>query len=193
MTNEALVATIQSGQRERWPELWQQVKGLAWRQIHRWSWAREKAGMEREDFLQVSLLALWTAVDSYDTGRGAQFSTWFVIELKKEFVRAAGIRTEKQSQDPLRGAVSLDAPLTDDDGDSLALADTLEDPKAEDPFRRAALSAALESVLSDLSGEQRHALYCRYWLEVPADSRAHNAALRALRHPSKSRALRELL
>ena len=32
MTNEALVATIQSGQRERWPELWQQVKGLAWRQ-----------------------------------------------------------------------------------------------------------------------------------------------------------------
>ena len=41
--------------------------------------------MEREDFLQVSLLALWTAVDSYDTGRGAQFSTWFVIELKKEF------------------------------------------------------------------------------------------------------------
>lgn len=193
MTNEALVTAIQSGQRERWPELWQQVKGLAWQQIHRWSWAREKAGVEREDLLQASMLALWAAVNSYDASRGAQFLTWFVMALQKEFTQAAGIRTGKQSQDPLRGAVSLDAPLTDDEGDSFALADTLEDPKAEDSFRRAELRAALERALADLPGEQRRALYCRYWLEVPAEPRAHNAALRALRHPSRSRALRELL
>ena len=160
MTNEALVAAIQSGQRERWPELLQQVNGLAWRQIHRWSSAREKAGMEREDLLQASMLALWMAANSYDASRGAQFSTWFVMALQKEFTRAAGIRTGKQSQDPLRGAVSLDAPLTDGEGDPITLADVLEDPKAEDSFRRAELRAALERALADLPGEQRHALYC---------------------------------
>ena len=89
--------------------------------------------------------------------------------------------------------LSTDLILENLSPEAKTLADTLEDPKAEDPFRRAELRAALERALADLSGEQRHALYCRYWLEVPADSRAHNAALRALRHPSKSRALRELL
>lgn len=193
MTNEALVTAIQSGQRERWPELWQQVKGLAWQQIHRWSWAREKAGVEREDFLQASMLALWAAVNSYDASRGAQFSTWFVMALQKEFTQAAGIRTGKQSQDPLRGAVSLDAPLTDDEGDSLALADTLEDPQAEEPFRQAELRVSLKKALAELPADQRRALYRRYWLEVPADPKAHSAALRALRHPSRSMALRGLL
>ncbi len=188
MTNEELVAAIQSGQRERWVELWRQVQGLAWQYIHKWSWAKEKAGVEREDLLQASMLALWMAADSYDAARGAQFSTWFVTAIQGEFTRAAGIRTGKQSQDP-----RLDAPLRDDEGDSLTLADTLEDSQAEEPFRQAELRVSLKRALAELPEDQRRALYRRYWLETSANPRAHDAALRALRHPSRSRALRGLL
>ena len=193
MTNEELVAAIQSGQRERWVELWRQVQGLAWQYSHKWSWAKEKAGVEREDLLQASMLALWMAADSYDAARGAQFSTWFVTAIQGEFTRAAGIRTGKQSQDPLRDAMSLDAPLRDDEGDSLTLADTLEDSQAEEPFRQAELRVSLKRALAELPEDQRRALYRRYWLETSANPRAHDAALRALRHPSRSRALRGLL
>lgn len=186
------MAAIQSGQRERWGELWRQVENLAWKYIRRWSWAK-KAGVEHEDLLQASMIALLTAVNSYDAARGAQFSTWFVTALQGEFTRAAGIRTEKQSQDPLRDAMSLDAPLRDDEGDPFTLADTLEDPEAEEPFRQVELRVSLRRALAELPEDQRRALYRRYWLEIPADPRAHDAALRALRHPSRSRALRGLL
>lgn len=192
-TNEELVAEIQSGQRERWVELWRQMQGLAWKCIRRWSWAKEKTGVENEDLLQASMIALLAAADSYDAARGAQFSTWYVMALKGEFTRAAGIRTAKQSQDPLRDATSLDAPLMDDEGDSLTLADTLEAPEAEEPFRQVELRVSLRKALAELPADQRRAIINRYWLEIPADPRAHDAALRALRHPSKLRALRGLL
>lgn len=192
MTNEDFVAAIQSGQRDLWTELWRQMQGLAWQQIHRWSWAEKTAGLEREDLLQVSMLALLMAVDSYDPGRGAQFSTWFMTALRREFTVAAGVRTEKQSQDPLRDAMSLDQPLTDNAGDPLVLADILENPDSDALFRQVELQASLEEALSALPEDQRRALYCRYWLEAPADPKAHDAALRSLRYPSMSRRLREV-
>lgn len=193
MTNEELVVAIQSGQRERWVELWRQMQGLAWKCIRRWSWAKEKTGVENEDLLQASMIALLAAADSYDAARGAQFSTWFVTAMRREFTLAAGLRTEKQSQDQLRDAMSLNHTLNDDEGDPLTLADTLEDPEAEEPFRLVELRVSLRKALAELPADQRRALYRRYWMEIPADPRAHDAALRALRHPSRLRALRGLL
>lgn len=185
---------IQSGRRELWPELWRQMQGLAWQYIHKWSWAKEKAGMEREDLLQVSKLALLMAADSYDPDRGARFSTWFVTAMQREFTLAAGLRTEKQSADPLRTAGSLDAPVSSEVLEDLCLADIIPDPAAEEMIEGAALRLAVWDIMEELPKDQRAALRKRYWAELPldkADHKAHDAGLRALRHPSRSRRLRD--
>ena len=107
---------------------------------------------------------------------------------------ASGIRTEKRARDPLRAAVSLDAPLTDDEGD-VTLADTIQDPAAEAVIEGAALRLTVQGILAELSEDQQTALRQRYWLDIPLDEagrKAHDAALRALRHPSMSRRLREV-
>lgn len=50
--------------------------------------------------------------------------------------------------------------------------------------------------LEELPEDQQSALYRRYWLDLPLDEaerKNHDAALRALRHPSRSKTLRQLL
>lgn len=160
-----------------------------------------KGGNQEALCLQLDFVPLWLAKISITptmeqetpelAARLMKYQLKAKDVLAAAFVPTAGGYTKFSKE--LQAIFMLDNRTVQHEQRIAALADTLEDPKAEDPFRRAELRAALERALADLSGEQRHALYCRYWLEVPADSRAHNAALRALRHPSKSRALRELL
>lgn len=63
---------------------------------------------------------------------------------------------------------------------------------AEDAIDSAGLRLTIRDFLAELPEAQRRVLYGRYWLENPVDRKAHDAALRALWHPSKSRVLREL-
>lgn len=90
--------------------------------------------------------------------------------------------------------MSLNAPLTDDEGD-MTLADTIPDPAAEAVIEGTALRLTVQGILEELPEDQQAALYRRYWLNLPLDEagrKAHDAALRTLRHPSMSRRLREV-
>lgn len=189
MSNEELAVLIQSGRRELLLELWEGVQRYAWKKAAAWP----RAGLEVEDLMQVAFLALLEAVSSFSPDKGG-FLNWYTFRLKTGFAEAAGWRTERQRRDPLRAAVSLDAPLTDDEGD-MTLEDAISDPAAEAVIEGAALRLSVQGVLEELPEDQQTALRQRYWLDIPLDGagrKAHDAALRALRHPSMSRRLREV-
>ena len=186
MTNEELL------------ELWGQVRPFAYKQATRWAAALgEHSGVTVEDLLQSAFLALLEAAEGYDPSAGA-FLTWYGLKLKAAFTEATGQRTKRQREDPMCTALSLDAPLTDDTGDLFTLADTLADPAAELAVVAVAeldfqqrRHKALELALAVLPEVQRAAVVERCCYGRKVDTRAYNAGLRALRHPSISRPLRE--
>jgi len=193
MTNEELTVLAQGGDREALLKLWGQVRRLVLKQAGRWA---GRGGAEVEDLLQCGFIAVLRAVDSYDASAGYAFTTHLFYLLKQEFTAACGQKTQRERRDPLQTAYSLDAPLTDDEGDPLTLADTLPDPEAEAELtavvdrdfenrRRAAVKAAIATLPENL----QEAIRGRYYRDERVDVAAHAKALRLLRHPSRSRAL----
>lgn len=181
-------------------ELWIAVRRLALKFAIRWEIALDgQSGMERDDFMQVAFLAMLDAVKSWDSKAGA-FNTWFVIILKGAFTEAAGLRTARERNDPLRVAKSLDAPVTDETGDEVEGSDIVPDPTAELPFLAVAeldfmekRREALETAISSLPDHQREAIRAKYYRGEKADMVAVNAALRALRHPLITKDLKPYL
>lgn len=193
MSNEELATIIQAGERAHILTLWEQVRRFAYRQSRRWYLALGyRAGMELEDFHQVAFLALLDALEGWDAGAGS-FLTWYGLRLKSAFAEATGQRTQKAKRDPLQAAISLDAPLTDTEGDPLALEDVIEDPQAAQALDRIGDWDALHKAVEDLPEAQRAAVWRRYWLGQKVDNKTHSAALRVLRHPRVSRTLRAYL
>lgn len=181
-------------------ELWISVRRLALKFAIRWESALDgQSGMERDDFMQVAFLAMLDAVKSWDSQAGA-FNTWFVIILKGAFTEAAGLRTARERNDPLRVAKSLDAPVTDETGDEVEGSDIVPDPTTELPFLAVAeldfmekRREAVETALASLPDHQQEAIRAKYYRGEKADMVAVNAALRYLRHPSRSKDLKPYL
>ena len=203
MSNEELAHMIQAGDQERLTELLEQVRRLVLKQARRW--ATGGSGADMEYLLQAGAIAVIRAVDSFDSARGTMFSTYLFSYLKQEFSLATGRQSKRSRMDPLQSAVSLDAPLTDDEGEPLTLADLLPDPAAESAMlevderdRLDHLRAAVEAAIATLTPEQQAAIRRRYYDQAPPlppgperqrDNIAHAAAMRMLRHPSRSREL----
>lgn len=181
-------------------ELWISVRRLALKFAIRWERALDgQSGMERDDFMQVAFIAMLDAVKSWDSQAGS-FSTWFVIILKGAFTEAAGLRTERERNDPIRVAKSLDAPLTDENGEEVEGSDIVPDPAAERPFEDVAeldfiekRREAVEAALASLPEHLQEAIRAKYYREEKADMVAVNAALKHLRHPLRSKDLRPYL
>ena len=193
MTNEELATLIQSGERDRLLELWGRVQRFALWQANRWAQIG-RGGVTVADLEQTGFLALMDALEGWNPERGP-FIKWYSLRLKAAFSEATGQRTQRDRLDPLDVASSLDVPLSDD-MDAVTLADIVLDPAAEEAVesiverdclthRRAAVRRALDG----LPAPQRRAVVLRYWRGVSVDTRALNAGLRALRHPSVSRGL----
>ena len=130
MTNEELAALLQdgSGGEDELLCLWDQVRRFA--ASHARRWARASTGVEVEDLLQVGFLAFMDALGTWNRD-AAMFITWYTLRLKGAFTEAVGLRTARQRNDPLRGAVSLDAPVGHDAEDPFTMQDILADPTAE--------------------------------------------------------------
>lgn len=192
MTNEELAGLARTGDETALLELWRQSRRLAWKFIQCWTASARLAGLEPEDLNQIAFLGLLKAVQRFDLNAGFKFSTIFIRIVQNELSTATG-RTERQRADPLRYALSLDIPASPDAPEDLTLGDLIEDPQAEEPFRQVDRFGDLEPYLATLPKNQQAALYRRFWLEVDADTKAVNAALRTLRHPSNSRQLKKLL
>lgn len=90
--------------------------------------------------------------------------------------------------------------MTDDDGDPLTLADIIADPEAERMVRTVdeldfmeKRREAVETALASLPDHQQEAIRAKYYRGEKADMVAVNAALRYLRHPSRSKDLKPYL
>ena len=201
MTNEELARQIQQGERGLILSLWEQVRRFALQQARRWAYLG-RGGVTMEDLEQAAFLALLDALEGWKSEEG-QFLTWYGLRLKSAFTAATGQRTKRDQMDPLQSCISLDAPLTDREGNPFTLEDTIPDPQAEAAMERIGVWDALYTAVGGLPAPQREELRRRYWLgqstaEISAatgstEQEVRNleaAALRTLRHPRVSRSLR---
>ena len=192
MSNEELAVAIRAGERDKLMELWGQVRRL----VHDMAYKRLRVtngagGVTLDDLMQAGFLGFLEAVRAYDPAAGFRFTAYLTYPVKTAFSEAEGRRSEKQKRDPIFSAVSIDAPLDEGEGEPLTLADVIPDPRAAE-------------ALEGLPEGQREEIRRRYWLNqttaeistatgVPEKEvrKLEAAALRALRHPSVSRMLRE--
>lgn len=209
MTNEELAVAIQNGDRDRIPELWEQTRRFVWFQAKKWYRVSPgQGGAEMEDLIQSGFFALLTAVETYDGSKEKSFIGWLALHLKRSFSDTIGIRTELQRRDPLRTAVSLDAPAGDDEnGDELQY--FIADPNSEDWIKKMELQEcheALFAALRRLPGAESEIIRLRYWgnlsqadtakikgITVENVSKIERRALSKLRNPMINRGLMQFL
>lgn len=199
MTNEELAVEVKAGNRERLPELWEQVRWFVWREaLRRVDLSGGMGGVTAEDLYQSGYIALVAAADTYDPVAGRSFVGWLADYLKTAFAVAGGYRSRKQSLDPLHRAGTLDAPVSEDSDTTIA--ELIEDPSAAEDFQNAEqrlyleqLQTTIESALAQLPEDQRTAVREKFWSGKAVDNRVLSAALRTLRHPRISRTLSGLL
>lgn len=167
MTNEELVQAIQSGERNRLPELWEQIQKLARYWSNRYVRAIVANGQDTnirelsEDFFQCGYIAMIAAVETFDGAAGGSFSSWYSLYLRREIRSLMGWRSAQDPQtgesvtvisDAMSHASSLDAPIGDD-VDGTTLRDTI--PDTEDQYEdadRKIFNEQLHDVLDDALG-----------------------------------------
>lgn len=168
MSNEELVSLIQEGRCDLMPQLWDNVIGLVRKYAYKLCFVLEgRRGLTVDDLIQTGYIALTDAVSTYTPGVAA-FSTWFVYYLKKRFWEAAGLHGKAKIKDPINNARSLDAPLDDEDGGTLA--EIIPDPKAsatigavEDQIWVEQLREVLGEMMREMPEAYADTLYRRYW------------------------------
>lgn len=174
MTNEELVVLIQAGERDRLPELWEQVERFVARQANRLLIALgDRAavyGLEFDDLYNSGYIALVRAVELYDPEPGMPFIGLLALCLKTAFAETGGWRTSKR--DPLTKSTSLDAPVKAgaDDGDKATFGDFIPDTRAlqelqdvEEREYQEQLHAALERALGTLEADEEATIRARYY------------------------------
>ena len=109
-------------------------------------YADKVPGAEDDDLYQTGFLAMLRAVDRYEEPHS--FLSGLVFALKREYAELGGYLTSKR--DPLIAAVSLDAPLSDEDDSTLQ--DLLADPLSLPCGARTFLTRGLSALRPRLSG-----------------------------------------
>lgn len=199
MTNEELARRIQQGERDLLIQLWEQVRRYACDRAYKWHRATGgRGGVTLDDLEQEAFLALLAALEGWDEKAG-KFLTWYDLRLRAAFTAATAQRTQRDRLDPLQGCLSLDAALTDREGDPFTLEDTIPDQRAEDDLdavEERDRQAAVRRVLDSLQTEQRQVILLRYYHDMTKEQTAQRLhltktrantieqkALRLLRHP----------
>lgn len=188
MNNEELAAMAQAGDREALLKLWTQVRRMVYQQAMRWAGV---GGTTLEDLEQAGFIAVLRAVDSYDPSRGTKFSTHLFLRLRAELSAATGWSSKTARLDPLQNAVSLDAPLTDEE--DATLADFIPDPAAAAEMGNAEVRIGVAAILAELPEDQQRAVRGKYWHDLTVDKKTLNAAMKRLRHPDCSKRLKAYL
>ena len=173
-TNEALAARAKAGDKEAAAQLWQQNRGLlgTWgRRLY--AAYRERAtasGVTLEDVEQIGFPAVAAAACGYDTAQSTQFTTYLAYYFRREFFALVGLRTERQKQEPLCRACSLDAPIDAEDAEGTTRAELVPDAgaaarmeNAEDKIWTEQLHAALEDSLQAIDPRLASVLRQRYF------------------------------
>lgn len=211
MTNEEIVARIQNGEMDLLETLWIQVEKLvAWKAYQLVRSIGGRVGVELDDLYNCGYLAMTEAVKTYEPGKGS-FSTWLIYYVKTAFADATGYRTAKGRNDPIRSAISLSAPIGEDD-DGGDLSELIADPFSSLPYAaienrimfehiQKEIAAALMQIPAPLREVvQRHYIEQKTLTEVgmelglPVNEvvNLEHKAIRAMRQPHIAKRLRPL-
>lgn len=169
MSNEELVALIQTGDREQLPRLWAQVERFVAKQARRRMVVTDGfGGVEFDDLYNSGYMALVAAVDAFNPDAGRTFISWLALYLKTAFAQSGGYLTQKQARDPLHRAGNLDAPMRDNE-EGAALRDFIADPVSALDFERvddrqyqAQLHAALAVAMGQLPAHYQEIIMRRF-------------------------------
>ena len=142
MSNEDIVERIQN---EKEHDERQELLLALWKNVRRFVILKAKdraAAIGKNDLipdmLQESFIALYDAVDYYETDSEASFINIYAsFFMRPAFTRAIyGGQNQLQKQVPAAWACSMDEPLTDAEGSESSLYDLIEDPESEEEFER---------------------------------------------------------
>ena len=167
MTNEELAIEIQNGKTEYYPVLWDQVERFIKKKANeRMRVLPKDVDVEFDELYDSGFFAVVQAVKYFKPEAGFTFLTCLSYSLKTAFSEVTGIRTAKGRNNPLRYAVSLDAPVADDK--SLTLGDVLADDTdfVEESAQRAnrrAMRKALDAALDKLPPKEAEAIRLQYY------------------------------
>ena len=161
---------------------------------------------------QSGYIALVESVHYYTPGNGVAFSTCLINRLKTVFAEATGYRTKSGRNEPLNNCFSLDKTV-DGESDGTTFGELAPDPAATAQFQSVEeklwhkqMQKAMEAALLALPDNQRQVLQMLYWQEKTLQEAAEvygvsyerirqieAKALRKLRHPSRSKKLKDFL
>lgn len=139
MTNEELAVKIKNGDTNSIPLLWEQTHKLMQRLCSKFYCLYEhqckNAGVALDDLMQEGYFVMLNAISAFDAERQYKFTTYFRYHIQNSFNEMIGNRTAKGRMNALNNSISLDKPLTSDDGE-FTLADTIESPQSQWAFDR---------------------------------------------------------
>ena len=148
-TNEHIVERIQAGETDAIGILWTANKGLVAHIAKRYSVTLSDRGdCDIDDLMQAGFIGIHRAVEKYSPDKGAKFASYAVFYMRAEMRRALGALSKTSKRDAYIGAISLDAPLFDDQED-ITLMDTLTAPEDdENILERDELCGAVRAAVS---------------------------------------------
>ena len=166
MTNEELATLIQSGQSYHIPELWNKVYRLIYLKAGRYYNAHQercaRSGVELCDIEQAGYLAFLEALKAFKPESGLKFLSF----LSFPFRNAVNELLRSRRNEPLNNAVSLDAPIKEEDGEDTSLLDLQPDPDAErfiDSIERAMISEYIRNEVESLNDRRRDVIVWYYF------------------------------
>ena len=169
MTNEQLAAFIhQGGNDELIPLLWEKVRAFVYMKAERYFRAHSMTcvthGVELWDIKQAGYIAFTEALEAYKPESEYKFLSFISFPFRNAVNALLGLRNRKQT-DPLNNAVSLDAPVKDED--ETALIDLQADAQSTDfldELEAAAVSDIVRERLELLEPRERFVI-TEYYLE----------------------------
>ena len=139
-------------------ELCEQNKGLLVMMAQRYAnmCALDRA-VSMEDLVQTGFIGLIKAAKSYDPGAGKSWAGWACWHIQMEFNSALGLRHGHITR-AHTGAVTLDKPLSGDEGDGVTTGDMLADeslPDADAAILQDELQRDVRAAVSRLRSERQ--------------------------------------
>jgi RNA polymerase sporulation-specific sigma factor len=156
--DEELVALYQSGRQAA-------VDAL----LHRYrNFARLKArtyflaGADKDDIVQEGMIGLYKAIRDFDPGHETSFRAFAELCITRQIITAVKTAT-RQKHVPLNTYVSLQKPVTGEEGSDYLLQDVLQSTQTPDPAdlvishdELRSMKLAFSEVLSDFEAEVLH-------------------------------------
>ena len=138
LTDEQLVLMAREGSETAEEILIEKYKGL----VRAKAKAYFIAGAEAEDVVQEGMIGLMKAVRSFDEGREASFKTYAGTCINNQILKAIR-KAEREKNQPLNDAISLDNRLREKD-DDLTIGDIIKGSMFDEPEEKVIYEDTLE-------------------------------------------------